>query len=68
MRRTGSVWQNKGLRFPLGAGCVITTEPYGRRAAFRELREPEGKRRGAAGEGAVGVLPVVLGAARTAQV
>jgi hypothetical protein len=58
----------KGLRFPLGAGCVITTEPYGRRAAFRDQRKPGRKAGGAGSERTIGVLSIVLRAARAAEV
>ena len=60
--------QERWLRFPLGAGCVITTEPYERRAAFRDLRKPGRKARGARSGRSVGVLSGVLRAARAAQV
>src|SRR5208282_607354 len=70
----GLVWHKrnpaweKGLHFPLGAGCVITTEPYERRAAFRDLPKPGRKARSARSGRSVGVLSGVLRAARAAQV
>ncbi len=55
------------LRFPMGAGCVITTGPDGRPRGFRERNKP-GRRKGAADTRRIAVLSVVLGGTRAAPV